>query len=188
MVGVHFEKRATRIRSFGITVLSRTPMAIGITRPGLAFVAGMTLLALGVGANSGVAQSSGGGSSVSIEQFVGAWELVDWRTTTAAGEVRFPYGENAQGQITYSGNGRMSAHLMRPPDDPADAPSQHLSYWGRFSLDEAGGTVTHHVVGSDQANWIGSEQVRGFDFQGDDRLVLSLGTNRLTWVRVRPGT
>lgn len=189
MVGVHFGKRATRICSFGITVLSRTPMAIGITRPGLVVVAGMALLALGgFGASPGVAQSAGAGASISIDRFVGAWELVDWRATTASGEVRFPYGENAQGQITYSGNGRMSAHLMRPPDDPADAPPQYLSYWGRFSLDDAAGTVTHHVVGSDQANWIGSEQVRGFSFEGDDRLVLSLGSNRLTWVRVRPGT
>jgi len=122
-----------------------------------------------------------------VARFIGAWDLVDWRTTDAAGTVRFPYGEAAQGQVTYSADGRMSAHLMRPPDDPADAPSQYLSYWGTFSVDDGARTVTHHVIGSDQRSWIGSDQVRGYEFQGDDRLVLSLGSNRLTWVRARPG-
>jgi len=123
--------------------------------------------------------------AVSVDRFLGAWELVDWRATDGSGTVRFPYGENAQGQITYSPEGRMSAHLMRPPEDPADAPPRHLSYWGTFSLQAAEGTVTHHVIGSSQANWIGSEQVRQFTFEGDDRLILALGSNRLTWERVR---
>jgi len=146
------------------------------------------MIALGIAASPGAAQSIRPDMSVTIDQFVGAWELVDWRATTASGEVRFPYGEEAQGQITYTADGRMSAHLMRAPEDPSDAPPQYLSYWGRYSLDAGAGTVTHHVIGSDQANWIGSDQVRAFDFEGDDRLVLSLGSNRLSWVRVRPAT
>ena len=124
-------------------------------------------------------------ASASADRFLGAWELVDWRTTDGAGTVRFPYSEGAQGQITYSADGRMSAHLMRPPEDPADAPPQYLGYWGTFSLQPAEGTVTHHVIGSTQENWIGSDQVRRFSFEGDDRLVLALGSNRLTWERVR---
>lgn len=124
-------------------------------------------------------------AQVSVDQFLGAWELVDWRSTNGAGEVFFPYGEDARGQITYSADGRMSAHLMRPPEDPADAPPQHLSYWGRFSLQADAGTVTHHVIGTSQANWIGSDQVRQFTFEGENRLILALGSNRLTWERVR---
>ena len=119
------------------------------------------------------------------DRFIGAWELVDWRTVDDAGVVRFPYGEEAQGQISYALNGRMSAHLMRPPEDPSDAPPQHLAYWGRFSVDESAGTVTHHVIGADRPNWIGSDQVRGYEFLGNGLMVLSLGSNRLTWERVR---
>lgn len=140
------------------------------------------LVALGSGFGRAEAQAAG---MASAERFMGAWELVDWRTVDDAGTVRFPYGEDAEGQISYSRNGRMSAHLMRPPADPADAPPQHLAYWGRFSLDAEAGTVTHHVIGADRENWIGSDQVRGFTFENDDRLVLSLGSNRLTWERVR---
>lgn len=163
-------------------------MRIGISRFRLGVATAAMVVAFCGGPTAGAAQIADTGGTVSIDRFVGGWELIDWRTTTNTGGVGFPYGENAQGQITYSANGRMSAHLMRPPEDPADAPPQYLGYWGSFSLDVAGGTVTHHVVGSDQANWIGSDQVRGFRFEGADRLVLSLGSNRLTWVRARPPT
>ena len=140
------------------------------------------LTTIGLDVRGAEAQSS---TAALMDPFLGAWDLVDWRTTDAAGNVRFPYGEEAQGQVTYSADGRMSAHLMRPPEDPADAPPQYLAYWGTFSVDPSARTVTHHVIGSDQRNWIGSDQVRGYEFQGDDRLVLSLGSNRLTWVRAR---
>jgi len=156
-------------------------MGAGIVRVGRF----LPLVALLVVAGADARRVMGQSDAVSMERFLGAWELVDWRATDAAGNVRFPYGENAQGQITYSPDGHMSAHLMRPPEDPSDAPPQYLSYWGRFSLDLEAGTVTHHVIGSDQRNWIGSDQVRRFSFEGDDRLVLSLGTNRLTWERAR---
>jgi hypothetical protein len=143
----------------------------------------LTVLATaGLDVRSAAAQDS---SAAAIDPFLGAWDLVDWRTTDATGTVRFPYGEDAQGQITYSPDGRMSAHLMRPPEDPADAPPQYLAYWGRFTVDASTRTVTHHVIGSDQRNWIGSNQVRGFEFVDSDRLILSLGSNRLTWVRAR---
>jgi Lipocalin-like domain len=143
------------------------------------------LLASGLDVREASAQSGSDSAAATAGRLVGAWDLLDWRTTDASGDVRFPYGEEAQGQVTYSADGRMSAHLMRPPENPADAPRQFLSYWGTFSVDAAAHTVTHHVIGSDQANWIGSEQVRGYVFEGDDRLVLSLGSNRLTWVRAR---
>jgi hypothetical protein len=79
----------------------------------------------------------------------------------------------------------MSAHLMRPPADPADEPPQHLAYWGTFTVDAGAATVTHHVIGADRPNWIESEQVRRFRFEGDDMLVLSLGRQDLTWRRIR---
>jgi hypothetical protein len=60
-----------------------------------------------------------------------------------------------------------------------------LAYWGTFTLDSAAGTVTHHVMGADRANWIGSDQVRQFRFEGEDRLVLSLGPQDLVWQRTR---
>jgi hypothetical protein len=145
----------------------------------LATAAGLTLPA------DGRAQSDrSGGADVGIAaRFLGAWELVRWTSVGPDGQTTFPYGENARGQISYTPEGRMSAHLMRPPADPSDAPPQHLSYWGTYSVDTAAGTITHHVLGADRANWIGSDQVRRFRFEGDDVLVLSLGAQDLVWRR-----
>ena len=156
-------------------------MGVGIVRSQRCMPVLALILVLWADARPAEAQAN----AVTVEHFLGAWELVDWRASDGSGNVRFPYGEEAQGQITYTADGRMSAHLMRPPADLADAPPQYLSYWGRFSLDAEAGTVTHHVIGSDQDNWIGSDQVRQFIFEGDDRLVLALGSNRLTWERAR---
>jgi hypothetical protein len=76
-----------------------------------------------------------------IAPFLGAWELVRWTSVSAAGAVTYPFGENAVGQVTYSEDGRMSAHLMRPPIDPADEPPQHLSDWGTFVVDASAGRL-----------------------------------------------
>jgi len=143
----------------------------------------MALAGLAVSVTAAGAQAPAGGAGV--ERFLGSWELVRWVSTNQRGQTTYPFGEDAQGQVTYTADGRMSAHLMRPPADPADAPSQHLSYWGTFSVQAAEGTVTHHVIGADRANWIGSDQVRRFRFEGPDSLVLSLGQQDLTWRRAR---
>lgn len=148
----------------------------------------LALSALAFGAMAAGAPSLAGQDAtrtVSVERFLGSWELVQWTATNQQGETTYPYGEDAEGQITYTADGRMSAHLMRPPADPADTPPQHLAYWGTFSLQAAAGTVTHHVIGADRSSWIGSDQVRQFRFEGQDRLVLSLGQQHLTWQRAR---
>ncbi|HSH74640.1 MAG TPA: lipocalin-like domain-containing protein, partial [Longimicrobiales bacterium] len=136
-------------------------------RLGLLFAA---LVAWGSAASRASAQSRDG---LTVDRFLGSWELVEWISVTPAGETTYPYGEGAEGQISYTGDGRMSAHLMRPPADPGDAPPQHLAYWGRFTLDVGAGTITHHVIGADRPGWIGSDQVRRFRFEGRDRLILS---------------
>lgn len=128
----------------------------------------------------------GVGSLTTAERFVGAWTLEEWRSTDESGAVRFPYGEDAAGQIVYTATGRMSASLMSRPDDPAAAPEGFLAYWGSYVVDDAAGTVTHQVVGANRGEgWIGSDQVRAFEFQGEDVLILSVGQARLTWRRVR---
>ena len=125
-------------------------------------------------------------ATAQVDRFVGAWSLVDWRNTNADGETVFPYGENPAGQLIYTSTGRMAAHLMRPPEDPSEAPRQFIAYWGTYSVDVGAQAVTHHVQGADRPRWIGTDQVRPFTFEGEDRLVLSPGgQSRLTWVRVR---
>jgi hypothetical protein len=80
----------------------------------------------------------------------------------------------------------MTAVLMRPSETPGENPEQSTAYWGNYTVDMVAGTVTHHVDGSFSARMIGTDQVRSFRFEGEDRIVLSPGgQSELTWVRVR---
>ena len=49
------------------------------------------------------------------KKFVGVWKLVSVELKDkASGEVRYPYGRDPVGRITYDVAGRMSAQLMNP--------------------------------------------------------------------------
>ena len=141
------------------------------------------LVSLSAVGGAAQAPASPANVGIAVEGFLGSWELIEWVAIGPSGERTYPFGENAQGQVSYTADGRMSAHLMRPPADPADTPPQHLSYWGTFSVQESAGTVTHHVIGADRPNWLGSDQVRRFRFEGPNTLILSLGQQHLTWRR-----
>jgi hypothetical protein len=121
------------------------------------------------------------------ERFVGAWELVSFENIAADG-TRRP-GAYDQGQITYHAAGRMSAQLMNAKDK---ANHRYLGYYGPFVVDEAKGTVTHIVDGSSNANWVGTRQVRYYEFSKDNQqLTLSVKnaegrtTGTLVWKRSR---
>jgi hypothetical protein len=136
----------------------------------------------------------------------GVWHLVSWRLTNADGEVTYPYGETPEGQIIYTATGQMSAQLMYPGAelgdlsglDPTAAISQvsrtFFAYYGMYTVDDEAGTVTHHVRGCLSPAWVGTDQVRQFEWLGDDRLELAArmgddtnvaGENVLVWERVR---
>ena len=72
-----------------------------------------------------------------------------------------------------------------------------FAYYGTYTVDESAGTVTHQLEGAMDPTYVGTDQVRQFEFVGDDRLLLtaiidneltreigSVGTNVLTWERI----
>jgi hypothetical protein len=143
------------------------------------------------------------------DSFVGAWRLVSWEQRTASGDVSYPYGMTAQGQIVYTANGQMSAQLMNPGADLAGvtasgteeiigrAADTYFAYYGTYELDESAQTVTHRVQGSLAPNWVGSDQVRQFEFLSNGRLQLTaiiteeervsdsaIGPQVLVWERI----
>jgi lipocalin-like protein len=139
--------------------------------------------------------------------FVGAWKLVSYESRDNLGTVQYPLGQGLVGQLLYDGRGNMSAMLMRP-DRPAFDSKDPLrgtdaevraaftgftAYFGTYTVDAAKGTVTHHVRAASYPNWVGSDQLRFFTFDGP-RLVLStppiqMGGQSLTtlvvWERLR---
>ena len=82
------------------------------------------------------------------DSLVGAWRLVSWEQRTASGVVSYPYGRTPEGQIVYTANGQMSAHLMNPGADIAGvtasgteeiigrAAETYFSYYGTYEVDE----------------------------------------------------
>ena len=110
------------------------------------------------------------------------------------------------GLLVYDAGGNMSAHVMRmdrplfAANDPGrgtDAEVRaafegHASYFGTYTIDLATQTVTHHVRAASYPNWIGSDQLRHFKFEGSRLLVstpslVSGGESLayvLTWERI----
>lgn len=140
-------------------------------------------------------------SNTAESLLLGSWGLVSFEQFLPSGEVSKAFGDAPLGVILYQADGRMSAQLsVGSPtrfasDDPdlASAEEAHAAwrayfgYWGTFRVDAEKGVVVHRVEGSSFPNWIGTEQVRQFRFEGAHRLILetksSSGDFRAVWQR-----
>jgi hypothetical protein len=142
------------------------------------------------------------GSEDIRQRLLGSWRLVTWEERTTGGEVDYPLGPDAVGQLTYSPTGQVSAQLVRPdqprfadddwrkatPDERADAWAEYFGYFGSYSIDEAAGAVVHHVEGTWFPNLVGTSQVRYYDLDGDTLTLdadTAWGRVRIVWERVR---
>jgi hypothetical protein len=130
-----------------------------------------------------------------VDQLVGAWELAEWSERHGDGTKAYPLGEDALGQLLYSGDGHVAAQLVRADrtkfgsDDWRDASvdeggrafKEYFGYFGTYSIDLTRHAVVHHVEGAWFPNVEDSEQERIFKLE-DDRLVLDADTD---WGKVR---
>jgi Lipocalin-like domain len=133
------------------------------------------------------------------ERLLGTWGLVSFVSFDASGTSR--PGVYDVGRVVYEASGQMSAHLMNSANKSDTAPAteadrsaayrRYLGYYGPFMVDELSGIVIHHVIGSSNPSWVGSDQVRYYELSADgNRLTLSLKnqgrvTSTLTWERIR---
>ncbi len=133
-------------------------------------------------------------------QVVGHWRLVTFENVDEKGVARLaPY---AGGRLMYDAGGNMSAQLMRSDRKPMSSPSNeteraaayatYTAYYGKYTIDAAAGTVTHHVEGSVNPNWVKTDLVRWYQFANNGNvLTLSIKnpegrvTGTLTWERIR---
>jgi lipocalin-like protein len=127
-------------------------------------------------------------AAAAATRIVGTWELVTRTVRRADGTaiVDRVLGEKPIGRLVYDASGAMSLQMMRIgrksaisiPENPADRSNARVvtgydSYFGRYTVDEKAGTVTHHVEGSLFPEDLGSDWVRPFTLDGD-RLTLRL--------------
>jgi hypothetical protein len=128
------------------------------------------------------------------KRLLGAWRLVSWQISDAAGHTTYPLGKDVTGQLLYDPQGRMSAQLVRrdqpklisedwqeaSTDEKATAWSNYFGYFGTFTIDASANTVVHHIEGSWFPNLVGTTQRRVYRFEGD-QLILNAET---TWGQV----
>ena len=136
------------------------------------------------------------------EQFLGSWGLVSFEHVLPSGEGLRLFGDSPSGLLLYQAGGRMSAHvsvgspakfasddtLEATDGEAAEAWRTYFGYWGSFKVYAEERVVVHRVEGSSFSNWIGTEQVRHFRFEGANRLILeaqsSSGHSKLIWQRL----
>ena len=140
---------------------------------------------------------------------VGMWRLLYIETTDLHGDVVADAnivrgrGASPSGLLAYSAAGEMSvqiapSHRRRADGDTLEGDQAlaivrgYTAYFGRYTLDAANGSVTHHVESHINPNLIGINYRRFYEFKGD-QLVLRLPpvvvmgreqTQRLYWSRI----
>ena len=143
-------------------------------------------------------------------RLAGAWQLVSVETIRPNGEVIYPYyGKHPEGLLIYDRSGWMSVQIVSDPkpvipngdsraaifaatpEQKASALEGYYAYFGTWTVDPSGATVTHHLRQSLYPGERGEDFVRQLSFDGN-RLTLiakahEMGEDhqrRLTWERV----
>ena len=145
------------------------------------------------------------------EQLAGAWRLISVETIRPNGEVIFPfYGKHPEGLIIYDRSGWMSVQIVSDPkpavptassregflkapaSEKATAIDGYYAYFGTWTVDASGTTVTHHIQQSLDPGERGEEATRAASLKGN-RLTLTAKTHemgedherKLVWERIQ---
>jgi len=138
---------------------------------------------------------SSGPATGAAPRLVGTWQLMSRTVRRADGTtiVDPVLGEKPVGRLFYDASGGMSLQMMRAGrkdaiSTPATARDKanprvvlgYDSYFGRYTVDEKAGTVTHHVEGSLFPEDVGDDWVRPFTLNGDQLTLRLTGADGLT--------
>ena len=136
----------------------------------------------------------------------GTWELLSRIDIDSTGARRLEpsLGEDPVALLIYDRAGHFAAQFMRRdrsvevPDGPSGATNNsraqggYDAYFGRYTVDDAQGTVTQHLLGALSKEHVGATLTRAMEVQGDTLLIrletTAAGdvpvTRTLTWHRV----
>ncbi len=138
------------------------------------------------------------------EHLIGGWRLTSWDVTTADA-ITYPFGDDAEGLLTYTPDGWMQATVVaagrprlshpsprRVPDaELAAAARDFFSYAGRWHLEDT--TVVHEVLLSANPEMVGTRQRRHVRLEGrsltlsaDEPVGEHVRHHRLAWHRAEP--
>ena len=143
------------------------------------------------------------------KKFIGMWKLISGESKDQiTGEVLYPWGRNPFGRLLYDEAGRVFVQLLNPNrrsvggasnrgaaaaiasasvDEMRDMLTGFNAYFGTFDVDQAGGTVIHHLQSALIPSWVGTDQRRRYEFSAAGELILlntaSRADYRLVWRR-----
>jgi hypothetical protein len=120
------------------------------------------------------------GASVA-ERIAGTWSLMSLEVQQGDNRIAV-FGTDPRGIQIMAPNGRFavittraelplhaSGNRMQGTDEEYRAIAQGANAaYGRYTIDEAAGTITFHVEVSTFPNWEGQNQVRAFTLEGDE--------------------
>jgi hypothetical protein len=143
------------------------------------------------------------------KKFAGAWRLV----SVEGNDATFHFAsDHPRGVIIYDRSGWMSVQIDMKgtrtpfangpaggtPEEKVYAFDNYIAYYGTYTVELEAQTVTHHLEDASQPNWRGAENVRWFELQDDDHLLLipredgkggvierKNATYKLLWERIR---
>ena len=113
------------------------------------------------------------------DQLAGSWQLQSWVARDEHGDVEKPFGDHPTGVLIITPDGWLSVHLAAssrpdlatgstPLGEPAKQSAAFLTYVayaGRYRMDGDRLTTTVHV--SLLPDWVGLEQIRSVELDGD---------------------
>jgi hypothetical protein len=119
------------------------------------------------------------------EQLVGTWMLVSWEQTKADGSTFQQFGANPKGLACFDAGGLYVITVMRSDrakyamdnfaqialataeENKATAQGT-ITYFGTYSVSEAGRSIAIHIEASSFPNWNGADQTRLVAITGDE--------------------
>jgi len=182
-------------------MMRRTLLAVFVSL-GLVALSGSSTATRGIAPGGPSAAQASSRSQVK-DRFVGTWKLVSIEQRNAAGAAIPPAAasqdQNRIGYIVYDPAGYVAVSIMplgrkkyagpQPTDEEAKAAlTRYAAYVGTFTVNEAEGSVTHHLQGSLNPG-MAPDQKRFFELSGN-RLTLKPpaaangNQTRLTWERM----
>ena len=113
---------------------------------------------------------------------VGTWRFTKFVDTPEGGQPVYAFGKDPIGFFVFTADGHVFLNIMRnppktalegvDPDPDSCLPEWFCAYFGTYTLDTAKGVWVTHVLGSNQPNYLGTDQTRSFTLRGD-KLVIS---------------
>jgi hypothetical protein len=148
-------------------------------------------------------------SAAERQKFIGMWRLIAGESKDQTTEVvSYPWGRTPFGRLLYDDAGRVFVQLMNPgrrtvggvsnrgaaaaiaslsPDNMREMLTGFNAYFGNFDIDQAAGTVIHHLESALIPSWVGTDQRRRYEFSAAGELILlntaSGADYRLVWQR-----